>query len=60
MGAAARKGVVMITTILIFIAIVLFLGIVEDKEKFNKKIYCCGFVTCVIAVVILEVVKMVI
>lgn len=50
----------MATIIFMVIAAFLFVGMVGDKEKFNKRIYCYCFVTCVVAVVILEVVKMVV
>jgi len=59
-GAAARKGAVMVTIILMVIAVILFLGIMGDNEKFNKRTYCFGFIACVVAVAILEVVKMVV
>lgn len=55
-----RKGVVMITIILIVIAVILFFGIMGDNEKVNKRTYCFGFIACVVAVVILEVVKMIV
>lgn len=57
MGAAARKGAVMVTIILMVIAVILFLGIMGDNEKFNKRTYCFGFIACVVAVVAIEVVK---
>ena len=58
-GAAALKGAVMITIILMIIAAILFLGMVGDKEKINKRIYLYGFVACVVTVMVLEVVRMV-
>lgn len=54
MGAAARKGAVMVTIILMVIAMILFLGIMGDNEKFNKRTYCFGFIACVVAVVAIE------
>lgn len=54
MGAAARKGAVMVTIILMVIAVILFLGIMGDNEKFNKRTYCFGFIACVVAVVAIE------
>lgn len=54
MGAAARKGAVMVTIILMAIAVILFLGIMGDNEKFNKRTYCFGFIACVVAVVAIE------
>lgn len=56
MGAAARKGADMVTVILIAIAIFLFFGMVGDKEKFNKRTYCYGFIACVVAVTVMEIV----
>jgi len=53
-GAAARKGAVMVTIILMVIAVILFLGIMGDNEKFNKRTYCFGFIACVVAVVAIE------
>jgi len=53
-GAAARKGAVMVTIILMIIAVILFLGIMGDNEKFNKRTYCFGFIACVVAVVAIE------
>ena len=50
MGAAARKGAVMITIILIVIAVILFLGVMGDNDKLNKRTYCFGFIACVVAV----------
>lgn len=46
----------MITVILIIIAIILFFGMVGDKEKFNKRTYCYGFIACVVAVTVMEIV----
>lgn len=54
MGAAARKGAVMVTIILMVIAVILFLGMMGDNEKFNKRTYCFGFIACVVAVVAIE------
>lgn len=45
----------MVTVILIIIAIILFFGMVGDKEKFNKRTYCFGFIACVVAVAIMEI-----
>lgn len=56
MGAAARKGVVMVTIILMVIAVILFLGIMGDNEKFNKRTYCFGFIACVVAVAVIDVI----
>lgn len=42
------------TIILMTIAVILFLGIMGDKEKFNKRLYYFGFIACVAAVIILE------
>ncbi len=60
MGAAARKGAAMVTIIFMVIAVILFIAMVGDKEKFNKRTYCYGFVACVVAVIILEGIKMVV
>jgi len=54
-GAAARKGAVMITIILIVIAVILFLGVMGDNDKLNKRTYCFGFIACVVAVAAIEV-----
>lgn len=50
-----RKGVGMITIILMVIAVILFLGIMGDNDKLNKRTYCFGFIACVVAVVAIEV-----
>ncbi|MCD7824566.1 MAG: hypothetical protein LUH14_01140 [Clostridiaceae bacterium] len=42
--------------IFIVMAIILFLGMIDDKEKFNKRTYCYGFITCVVAAVIIQIV----
>lgn len=44
----------MVTIILMAIAVILFLGIMGDNEKFNKRTYCFGFIACVVAVVAIE------
>jgi len=54
-GATARKGAAMVTIILMVLAVVLFLGIMGDNEKFNKRTYCFGFIACVVAVAVIEV-----
>lgn len=45
----------MVTIILMVLAVVLFLGIMGDNEKFNKRTYCFGFIACVVAVAVIEV-----
>lgn len=45
----------MITIILMVIAVILFLGIMGDNDKLNKRTYCFGFIACVVAVVAIEV-----
>lgn len=47
----------MVTVILIIIAIILFIGMVGDKEKFNKRTYYYGFIACVVAVTVMEIVE---
>ncbi len=54
-GAAARKGADMVTVILIIIEIILFFGMVGNKEEFNKRTYCYGFIACVVAVTVMEI-----
>lgn len=42
--------------ILIIIALVMLCGMVADESRYNKRTYCIGFVACIIARAILEVV----
>ena len=51
-GATAREGADMITEIIMVIAVILAIGMIGEKD--NKKYYCYGFITCVIAVTILK------
>lgn len=45
----------MITIILMVIAVILFLGIMGDNDKLNKRTYCFGVIACVVAVAAIEV-----
>ena len=45
--------------ILMTIAVILFFGMIGDNEKFNKRTYCYGFIACVVAVAVIEVVKII-
>ncbi len=45
----------MITIILMVIAVILFLGMMGDNDKLNKRTYCFGFIACVVAVAAIEV-----
>ena len=47
----------MLEVILLIMAIILFLGVIGDKEKSNKRLFCTGFIVCVVAIVVLEVMK---
>ena len=45
----------MVTEIIIMvIAVILALGMIGEKDKENKKLYCYGFIASVIAVAILK------
>jgi len=45
----------MVTQIIIMvIAVILALGMIGEKDKDNKKLYCYSFIACVIAVAILK------
>lgn len=44
----------MITKIIMIIAIILFLGMVGDNEKFDRRTYCYGFIACIVAVAAIE------
>ncbi len=50
----------MITIILIIIAVILFLEMMSDNEKFNKRTYSYAFIACVVAVAVIEVADMLI
>lgn len=43
----------MVTIIFMVFAVILLFGMIGDKEKFNKRIYCLGFIVCIVAVVVL-------
>lgn len=45
----------MVTEIIIMvIAVILAIGMIGEKDKDNKKLYCYGFIACVIAVAVLK------
>jgi hypothetical protein len=41
--------------IIMVIAIIFALGVVAEGEKYNKRTYCYGFISCVVSVAILEI-----
>lgn len=43
------KEDILITIILILFALVMFLGMIGDEDKFNKRTYCYAFIACVVA-----------
>ena len=46
----------MTKTILVILAIILFIGTIGEKEKTNKKIYGFCFAVCVAAVTAIEII----
>lgn len=41
-------------SIIMVIAVIFVLGMIAENEKYNKRTYCYGFITCIIAVTIMR------